>query len=166
MAATLTVAPPAVSFPAPRPRPHLRSMAKVDTFSALSTLYADTSIAGQTPGNGAAKTPFQIALSVLKAWLYANWSGLLAPASIASGSVGSQAIAANTLVTHIIITSTGAGTVNIGTSSGGTQISAAEPYVNGTICFVANEAFTSSATLYFSGHSHTLTVKIITVSIA
>lgn len=91
---------------------------------------------------------------------------VLAPAGMASGSVGSQAIAANSLVTHIIITASGAGTVNIGTSSGGTQISAAEPYVNGTICFVANEAFTSSATLYFSGHSHTLTVKIITVSIA
>jgi len=142
-------------------RRHLRSMAKVDTFAALSTLHNDTMLAGQTPGNGAAKTPFQVELSTLLAWLVANWPSDVLSGSIPGGTSGSVAIPANKVVTHIIVTSTGAGTLDIGTSGGASDVSDDEPYVNGSTLVVANKYFAASGTLYFSGHSHAITVKII-----
>lgn len=137
-------------------------MSLVHNFSLLSEVYADTRLPLQYPGNGAAAAPRQITLVTLLAWLQANLdlpdSGV-SEATVTTGAP-SVAIAAGRLVEKIVVVGSTSGTFNLGTSAGGTQILEAENYDGGGHVYAFDKYFLSAGSLFFSGFSGTLTVKI------
>lgn len=136
---------------------------KVHLFPDLATPLGDTKLAGQTPGGGANPEAFEVSLDQIRDFCGAT--GLRRGkviAETATANIEKQVpIPAGSLVSKIIINSTASGTVNVGSTSGGTDIHEAEPYANGARVSLPSTYFTNAGTLFFSGHTHALTLKII-----
>lgn len=136
---------------------------KVHLFADLANPVEDTKLAGQTPGGGASPSNFQLSLAAIRTLF--GTSGLRrgkVETQTATANVEKQiSIPAGSVVSKIILKSTATGSVNIGSTSGGTDISESEPYYNGNQVMQPNTYFETSGTLYFSGHTHALTIKII-----
>lgn len=136
-------------------------MAQVHTFPLTTNLFPDTRLPFQFPGNGGSPAAKQVELSVLLAWIETNMavpSGVQT-ATITSGS-SSAAVSSGKLVEKIVVIGTGAGTFNLGTTVGGSDILAGESYDTGGVVYVFDKYFNAAGALHFSGFTGTLTVKI------
>ncbi len=137
-------------------------MAQVHNFSLITQLYSDTRLPLQHLGNGQPAAARQFTLATLLAWLQANLTlpdmGVTT-VTITTGAP-STAIAAGKLVEKIVVIGSSGGTFNLGTSSGGTQILDGENYDTAGQVYAFDKYFGSAGSLFFSGFSGTLTVKI------
>lgn len=133
-------------------------MGKVHLFPTKTVIYTDTKIAGQTPGNGDAATPFQIEMATVLQFIEDNIE-LKQTAMVTTGAP-SVAVAAGRLVEKIVVIGSGSGTFKLGTTSGGTEILDGESYSTTPAVFAFDQYFASAGALHFSGFSGTLTVKI------
>lgn len=137
-------------------------MAKVDTFALQTTLYSDTRIPFQFRGNGLPAAPRGVELSVLLAWIEANISINGADpitATITSGAP-SIAISAGKLLEKFVIIGTATGTFSLGSTSGANDILAGEAYDTNGLVFILEKYYKNAGTIYFSGFTGTLTVKL------
>lgn len=90
-------------------------------------------------------------------------AGKVISSTFPGSTSGTQAIPAGSVLHAIIIRAAEMGTVNIGTTGGGVEIADAEPYINGSIEILRIKDFPAAATLYFTGHTDSITVKTILI---
>lgn len=135
---------------------------KPSAFTTKTTAYADTKLISQVPGNSAAAEDCQFTLATLNAYFKGVGIQRVVSGTANSGSVGSLSIPANCIVNSIAVQSGGSGTVDIGTTSGGDEITtgldfptAPNPYV------LQREVGSGGETLYFSGHTSTISFYAI-----
>lgn len=139
-------------------------MGRVHLFSTLTTVYGDTKLSGQTPGNSASPSPFQVSLNTILTWLAANLTpDTTAAQTVASG--GTLTVPAATLVDWIVVVSDGtARTINIGTSTGGTDVADGEALEAAVDLRLLKGLHKESGalTLHFSGFTGNIQVKLYT----
>lgn len=139
-------------------------MGRVHLFPTITTVYGDTKLAGQTPGNSGSPSAFQVSLNTILAWLAANLLPDTTTAqTVASG--GTLTVPAATLVDWIVIVSDGtARTINIGTTSGGTDVADGETLATTTDLRLLKGLHkeSGSLTLHFSGFTGNIQVKLYT----
>lgn len=135
---------------------------QVHTFPLVTTLYADTRFPLQHLGNGEPPEASQVELSVLLAWMQSNLTLPDMGVSTATVTVGvpSVSIAAGKLVEKIVVIGSSGGTFSLGTTVGGSQILSGENYDTGGVVYAFDKYFAASGSLFFSGFTGTLTVKI------
>lgn len=135
-------------------------MAKPSTFPAESALYDDTKIPIQFRGGGRAAADKQVALSLLLEWIQDN----LPPTGVSSNSVSDPSlglgVTAGRLIEKIIVIGGGSGTFSLGTSLGDDSLLSGEAYNTSGEVYILEKYFNSGGSLYFSGFSGTLTVKM------
>lgn len=139
-------------------------MTKVHLFPTISTVHADTKLAGQTPGSSAAPAAFQVTLSTILTWMQNNLTQpTTAVQSVAPN--GTISVPAGVLVDWIVIVSNGsARTVNIGTTAAGTDVADTEA-IGATEDLRLQRGLHSGSSpvvLHFSGFTGLLNVKIYT----
>lgn len=141
---------------------------KPSSFTTKATAHLDTKLISQVPGNSAPIEDCQFTVQTILNVLKANGllPGKVASGTFPSGTSGEIEIPANTVVQHIVVSSAGAGTIDIGTTGGGTEIVEALPYPTAPNPVVINYEFGSGGgTLHFTGHDDSVTVKIIYISL-
>jgi hypothetical protein len=141
---------------------------KPSAFVTKTTAYLDTKLMSQVPGNSAAAEDCQFTLNAVLTLFKAN--GLLAGKILSGTFPGSTSgeieVPANALVQQIVVQSSGAGSIDIGTTGGGTEIVDGLTYPTAPNPFVMNYEFGSGGgTLHFTGHDDTVTVKVIYIQL-
>ena len=132
---------------------------RVDLFSLKTVLHPDTRIPGQYPGNGDAAVPFAFELAALMDFINAN---IQVGPTVYNVPIGtpSVAVAAGKLIEKIVVIGTTTGTFKLGTTPGGTEILDGESFDTDGAVFAFDQYFHTAGSLYFSGFTGTLTVKI------
>lgn len=137
-------------------------MAQVHTFSLLTSLYGDTRLPLQYPGNGGSPAPRQIELSLLAEWLATQFGIGVAPQTVSTG--GTLSVGAGNLLQVIAIkAAVGARTIKIGTTAGGEDILELTSIASGSdFSATVNRYTSSSLTLHFTITGGTADVLLFT----
>ena len=134
---------------------------KVNEFPLQSTLYNDTRITTQYPGNGAGPAAKQIPLSLLLAWMQANL-GVGSQLVTVSGSTYAFTIQAGKWLLAYAVEGSSTFTFNVGDSAGGNEITFEGQHTGGAVDSFPVSIYGGDGgkTIYFSGLSGGLLVLV------
>ena len=144
-------------------------MAKVHTFPLVSDLYSDTRLPLQYLGGGESPAASQVALSTLLTFLEANLAFPSGPVTISSatitGASNSMAIPAGRILSKVVVVSAGHDDFQLGTTDGGSELVEDGQSSTAGEVYVLERYFVSSGTIYFTGMSGNLTVKLVLINL-
>jgi len=137
-------------------------MAQVHTFPLLTSLFSDTRLAGQYPGDGADPEPFQVELGELLAFFAADLAAATPAVTVSNGDT--VAVAAGRLIFCIAIEApSGDRTVKVGTTAGADDIMELTDITNGQdFTYTLNFYTSTSKTLHFTTTGGTISVLVFT----
>lgn len=137
-------------------------MSQVHNFPLITTIFPDTRLPLQYPGDSFPPAPRQIEIATLLGFIEANLNIASAAPQTATitGASTSVSIPAGRLVEKIVVLGSGAGTFNLGSTAGANNILDTADYDADGAVHTFDRYFHAAGALHFSAFSGTLTVKI------